>query len=156
MKRIVIIIWVVYVNNNRKKMIIWVKKSLWKQFGSNADKYVNSKIHAKGLDLQYVVQQVESRHNNRLLDVATGGGHVANMLAPMFEEVVALDLTEQMLEKAKVFIKQNGHENVSFVAGNAEDLPFAGHFWYNHMPDCSPSFYESGSIYLWSKSYIEG
>lgn len=30
MKRIVIIIWVVYVNNNRKKMIIWVKKSLWK------------------------------------------------------------------------------------------------------------------------------
>ena len=37
------------------------------------------------------------------------------MLAPMFEEVVALDLTEQMLEKAKVFIKQNGHENVSFV-----------------------------------------
>ena len=47
------------------------------------------------------------------------------MLAPMFEEVVALDLTEQMLEKAKVFIKQNGHENVSFVAGNAEDLPFA-------------------------------
>ncbi len=100
-----------------------------KQFGSNADKYVNSKIHAKGLDLQYVVQQVESRHNNRLLDVATGGGHVANMLAPMFEEVVALDLTEQMLEKAKVFIKQNGHENVSFVAGNAEDLPFAAHFF---------------------------
>lgn len=99
-----------------------------KQFGSNADKYVNSKVHAKGLDLQYVVQQVESRHNNRLLDVATGGGHVANMLAPMFEEVVALDLTEQMLEKAKVFIKQNGHENVSFVAGNAEDLPFADHF----------------------------
>ncbi|SME41491.1 class I SAM-dependent methyltransferase [Bacillus cereus] len=100
-----------------------------KQFGSNADKYVNSKVHAKGLDLQYVVQQVESRHNNRLLDVATGGGHVANMLAPMFEEVVALDLTEQMLEKAKVFIKQNGHENVSFVAGNAEDLPFADHFF---------------------------
>ena len=99
-----------------------------KQFGNNADKYVNSKIHAKGLDLQYVVQQVESRHNNRLLDVATGGGHVANMLAPMFEEVVALDLTEQMLEKAKVFIKQNGHENVSFVAGNAENLPFADHF----------------------------
>ena len=50
------------------------------------------------------------------------------MLAPMFEEVVALDLTEQMLEKAKVFIKQNGHENVSFVAGNAENLPFAAHF----------------------------
>ncbi len=42
------------------------------QFGNNAEKYVKSKIHAKGPDLQYVVQQVESRHNNRLLDIATG------------------------------------------------------------------------------------
>ncbi|MDR4984318.1 SAM-dependent methyltransferase [Bacillus cereus] len=98
-----------------------------KQFGSNAEKYVKSKIHAQGPDLQHVVQQVETRHNTRLLDIATGGGHVANILAPMFEEVVALDLTEKMLEKAKGFIKQNGHENVSFVAGNAENLPFADH-----------------------------
>ncbi|HFK1449564.1 MULTISPECIES: class I SAM-dependent methyltransferase [Bacillus cereus group] len=95
------------------------------QFGNNAEKYVKSKIHAKGQDLQYVVQQVESRHNNRLLDIATGGGHVANVLAPLFQEVVALDLTEKMLENAKNFIISNGHENVSFVAGNAESLPFS-------------------------------
>ncbi|PFN19800.1 class I SAM-dependent methyltransferase [Bacillus cereus] len=96
-----------------------------KQFGSNAEKYVKSKIHAQGPDLQYVVQQVAPRHNNRLLDIATGGGHVANVLAPLFKEVVALDLTEKMLENAKKFIISNGHENVSFVAGNAEKLPFA-------------------------------
>ncbi|HDR4511443.1 MULTISPECIES: class I SAM-dependent methyltransferase [Bacillus] len=95
------------------------------QFGNNAEKYVNSKIHAKGPDLQYVVQQVEFRHNNRLLDIATGGGHVANVLAPLFKEVVALDLTEKMLENAKKFIISNGHDNVSFVAGNAESLPFS-------------------------------
>ena len=29
-----------------------------------------------------------------------------------------------MLENAKDFIISNGHENVSFVAGNAENLPF--------------------------------
>ena len=96
-----------------------------KQFGSNAEKYVKSKIHAQGPDLQYIVQQIETRHHTRLLDIATGGGHVANILAPMFKEVVALDLTEKMLEKAKSFIKQNGHANVSFVEGNAESLPFA-------------------------------
>lgn len=107
-------------------MIKVSKEELVKQqFGSNAEKYVKSKIHAKGLDLQYVVQQVETRHNTRLLDIATGGGHVANLLAPMFKEVVALDLTEKMLEKAKGFIEGNGHENVSFVAGHAERLPFA-------------------------------
>ncbi|MGH1284055.1 class I SAM-dependent methyltransferase [Bacillus toyonensis] len=96
-----------------------------KQFGNNAEKYVKSKIHAKGLDLQYVVQQVEPRHNNRLLDIATGGGHVANLLAPLFKEVVALDLTERMLENAKKFIIGNGHDNVSFIVGNAEELPFS-------------------------------
>ncbi|EOP11154.1 MULTISPECIES: class I SAM-dependent methyltransferase [unclassified Bacillus (in: firmicutes)] len=95
------------------------------QFGNNAEKYVKSKIHAKGPDLQYVVQQVESRHNKRLLDIATGGGHVANVLAPLFQEVVALDLTEKMLENAKNFIISNGHDNVSFVDGNAESLPFS-------------------------------
>lgn len=100
-----------------------------KQFGNNAEKYVKSKIHANGPDLQYVVQQVESRHNTRLLDIATGGGHVANILAPLFKEVVALDLTEKMLENAKNFIISNGHENVSFVAGNAESLPFADGFF---------------------------
>ena len=55
------------------------------QFGNNAE-VCKSKIHAKGPDLQYVVQQVESRHNNRLLDIATGGGHVANVLAPLFNK----------------------------------------------------------------------
>ncbi|EOO62534.1 SAM-dependent methyltransferase [Bacillus cereus VD196] len=102
------------------------KETLVKQqFGNNAEKYVKSNIHANGLDLQYVVQQVEPRHNTRLLDIATGGGHVANLLAPMFKEVVALDLTEKMLEKAEDFIRGNGHENVSFVVGHAENLPFS-------------------------------
>ncbi|MGQ0422716.1 hypothetical protein ACT4US_33350, partial [Bacillus sp. HC-Mk] len=79
-----------------------------KQFGSNADKYVNSKIHAKGLDLQYVVQQVESRHNNRLLDVATGGGHVANMLAQGYilsqSITKANDLWQALLASAVSFV----------------------------------------------------
>ncbi|HEK9099034.1 class I SAM-dependent methyltransferase [Bacillus pfraonensis] len=95
------------------------------QFGSNAEKYVKSQIHAKGSDLQYLVQQVKNRKNTRLLDIATGGGHVANTLAPLFKSVVALDLTEKMLEKAKKFIHANGHDHVSFVIGNAEDLPFS-------------------------------
>ncbi|MEN1937888.1 class I SAM-dependent methyltransferase [Paenibacillus sp. 102] len=101
------------------------KRLITEQFGNNAEKYVKSQIHAKGLDLQYVVQQVENRKNIHLLDIATGGGHVANLLATIFKDVVALDITEKMLEKAKEFIQTNGHENVSFVVGNAEDLPFS-------------------------------
>ncbi|MGH0945749.1 class I SAM-dependent methyltransferase, partial [Bacillus mycoides] len=76
-------------------------KLITKQFGDNAENYVKSEMHAKGLDLQYLVQQFKkNRKNNRLLDIATGGGHVTNALAPFFKNAIALDLTERMLEKA--------------------------------------------------------
>ena len=69
------------------------------------------------------------------------------MLAPMFEEVVALDLTEQMLKKAKVFIKQNGHENVSF-GRKCREFTICRPFLIQLHAGLRPSFYESGSIYL--------
>lgn len=59
-----------------------------------------------------------------VLDIATGGGHVANALAPLVRRVTALDLTEEMLTTAAAFIHQNGHTNVDFMKGDAEHLPF--------------------------------
>jgi len=100
------------------------KKKVADQFGSNAANYVTSKTHAKGKDLNLVEELVNNRENRSLLDIATGGGHVANKLAPFFNQVTALDLTPQMLENAKSFIESNGHQNVSFVQGDAEALPF--------------------------------
>ncbi|WP_035432224.1 class I SAM-dependent methyltransferase [Bacillus sp. UNC322MFChir4.1] len=94
------------------------------QFGQNAAKYVMSKIHADGKDLRSLIEFVQGEKNERLLDIATGGGHVANALAHLFQDIVAFDLTENMLKKAEQFIRSNGHSNVSFVQGNAEKLPF--------------------------------
>lgn len=97
------------------------------QFGKNAEKYVTSSIHAKGKDLSTLLACIEGRENKRLLDIATGGGHVANLLAPQFKSVVALDLTDEMLKGAQKFIESNGHTNVSFAQGDAENLPFEDH-----------------------------
>ncbi len=52
------------------------------------------------------------------------GGHTANAFAPLVKEVIAYDLTPQMLEAASRFIEGNGHKNVTFVQGDAEALPF--------------------------------
>lgn len=95
------------------------------QFGENAANYVTSSIHAKGKDLPTLLACIKGRENKRLLDIATGGGHVANLLAPQFKSVVALDLTDEMLKGAQQFIESNGHTNVSFTQGDAENLPFA-------------------------------
>ncbi|GGE67915.1 class I SAM-dependent methyltransferase [Priestia taiwanensis] len=101
------------------------KQRIVSQFGQNAHKYVTSTIHAKGKDLPLLVEVVKENRHERLLDIATGGGHVVHTLAPFFNEAVALDLTKDMLKNAEAFIQENGHENVSFVEGDAENLPFA-------------------------------
>jgi ubiquinone/menaquinone biosynthesis C-methylase UbiE len=60
---------------------------------------------------------------DNLLDIATGGGHVANAMAPFFNAVTALDITADMIKEAEKFIRLNGHENVSFIQGDAENIP---------------------------------
>lgn len=101
------------------------KEIVQKQFGKNAGNYVTSKTHAQGPDLTKLIEVVKGHgKKDSLLDVATGGGHVANALAPVFKSVTALDLTADMIQEAQKFILSNGHDNVSFVQGDAENLPF--------------------------------
>lgn len=101
------------------------KDLVQQQFGKNANQYVTSKSHAKGQDLAKLVEIVQQHGaTGNLLDVATGGGHVANALAPYFKEVTALDLTQDMLHEAEKFLKANGQHNVVLVQGDAESNPF--------------------------------
>lgn len=100
------------------------KESVQSQFGKSAESYVTSKWHATGGDLAKLVEVAEVQGEECVLDIATGGGHVANALAPKVKQVVAYDLTSEILEAAKNFIESNGNRNVNFVQGDAEDLPF--------------------------------
>lgn len=101
------------------------KQAVQTQFGRSAEAYVHSAIHAKGNDLKKLVEISEAQSTQHVLDVATGGGHVANALAPLSGHVVALDLTPEILTQAEKFIRGNGHDNVEFVQGDAEKMPFA-------------------------------
>lgn len=101
------------------------KSDVQRQFGSTARSYVTSEIHQKGKDLQLLLAISEISGEENLLDIATGGGHTANLFAPHVKHVTALDLTQPMLQEAEKFIKGNGHKNVEFVQGDAEQLPFS-------------------------------
>ncbi|KGP84336.1 MULTISPECIES: class I SAM-dependent methyltransferase [unclassified Paenibacillus] len=122
-----------------------IKGQVRKQFAKNADKYVTSVGHAKGDDLSLLVASSQANSDMKVLDIATGGGHVANALAPLVEQVTALDLTEEMLQVAERFIRGNGHQNVDFVAGDAEHIPFEDDLFdlvtcriaAHHFPDVS-------------------
>lgn len=101
-----------------------IKQDVKNQFGRSADFYVSSKIHRNGGDLNTLVEMTCAKDTENALDVATGGGHTANALAPLVRKVKAMDITPKMLENAKKFITGNKHANVEFVEGDAEKMPF--------------------------------
>ena len=94
------------------------------QFGASAAAYVTSPSHAAGEDLDRLLAWGAARRPDRVLDVATGGGHTALAFAGVARRVVAYDLTEPMLAAARGHVRARGAANVEFVAGDAGDLPF--------------------------------
>ena len=102
-----------------------IKAKVQHQFGKTASDYVTSDIHRNGADLQLIVKMAELTGTEKVLDVATGGGHTANALAFLAKEVTAFDLTKEMLAAAEQFLTSNGHKNVAYVQGDAEKMPFA-------------------------------
>jgi SAM-dependent methyltransferase len=75
-----------------------------------ADAYRKSKTHAEGEDLDLVVEWCAPGPGRKVLDVATGGGHVARRLREQGCEVVTTDSSPGMKPD---------------VVSRAEDLPFA-------------------------------
>ena len=94
------------------------------QFGGSAGAYVASPLHAAGEDLERLLAWGAARRGDRVLDVATGGGHTALAFAGIARRVVAYDLTEPMLQAARGHLRARGAANVGFVAGDAGALPF--------------------------------
>lgn len=60
----------------------------------------------------------------RVLDIATGPGYIAEAFAGAAREVIGVDLTEAMLAIGKQRTKDRGITNVSFRAADAQNLPF--------------------------------
>ena len=94
------------------------------RFGARAQRYVTSKVHSAGDDLERLVEIAAPQRNWRVLDVATGGGHTALKFAPHVAQVIASDITPNMLKAAQAFIDDQGIRNVSYRLADASNLPF--------------------------------
>lgn len=95
-----------------------------KQFGANAANYATSSVHAKGASLQRLIDATQPVADWRMLDVATGAGHTALAFAPIVREVIASDLTPEMLEQARKLAVERGLTNLSVRQADAQALPF--------------------------------
>jgi len=75
-------------------------------------------------DLQAILQRVELSPDARVLDVAAGSGLLGRALARRAKEVVAVDITPEMLEGGREAAARDGVTNITFVQAEAESLPF--------------------------------
>lgn len=71
-----------------------------------------------------MVSWAEPKGDETLLDVATGTGFTAFAFAPHVSNVVAMDITSEMIDQAKIIARGQKIANVSFQVGEAEKLPF--------------------------------
>jgi ubiquinone/menaquinone biosynthesis C-methylase UbiE len=94
------------------------------RFTRFAQSYVTSQTHAKGQDLDLLIEFARPRPEWIALDVATGGGHTALKFAPLVARVIATDITPRMLEVAGGLADDKGIVNVTFGLADAENLPF--------------------------------
>ena len=95
------------------------------QFGARANAYLTSAVHAQGPDLQALAMLVAGHRQARVLDLGCGGGHVAFNVAPHVSEVVAYDLSPEMLAVVASTATERGLRNLVIQQGVAEKLPFA-------------------------------
>jgi len=95
-----------------------------KAFAPVAANYVTSSYHAGQEWLDEALEVAQPRPGDRALDVATGTGNLALALAPLVNRVTGLDITEEMLVQARRVAAERGIDNVDWVLGDAEQLPF--------------------------------
>ena len=95
------------------------------QFGRRARAYVESADHATGSDLRRLAAILAARPGARVLDLGCGGGHVSFTAAPFATEVVAYDLSSEMLAAVRTEAAARGLDTIRTEQGPAEHLPFA-------------------------------
>jgi ubiquinone/menaquinone biosynthesis C-methylase UbiE len=105
------------------------KSLVQQQFGAHAAAYATSSVHAKGASLQRLVEIVQPQRQWHALDVATGAGHTALAFAPHVAQVIASDVTDEMLAETRKLAAAKQLGNVETRRAEAEAMPFEpGHF----------------------------
>ena len=142
-----------------------------KNFGKRASAYRYSSTHGNPEDLQRMIKLLNPAPDAVALDVATGGGHTAIILAGHVRKVVAVDITLEMLTEAEDASRQRGVDNIEFQAADVHNLNFpdsqfdivASRFAPHHFSDIRVALREmcrvlkpGGKLYIFDCSVVDG
>ena len=74
--------------------------------------------------MAWIMGNLDLQPHFRVLDVASGTGLVARLMAPGVAAAVALDATPEMLAQGRQQSQAEGNSNVTFDHGDAANLPY--------------------------------
>lgn len=95
------------------------------QYHNKSQHYLNSQNHAQGIEFEKIRQVLINQSQPvKVLDLGCGAGHVSYQIADLCEQVVAYDLSTEMLDLVAKTAKERGIENLAIQQGCAEQLPF--------------------------------
>ena len=93
-----------------------------KQFGEQAAAYLSSAVHAQGAEFGLLQAELAGKSGARVLDLGCGAGHVSFHVAARVKDVVAYDLSQQMLDVVQAAASERGLNNISTVRGGCRAL----------------------------------
>lgn len=140
-------------------------------FGQRASDYRFSSTHGNPADLERMVTLINPSPDAVALDVATGGGHTAIALAKYVKQVVAIDITPEMLAEAEAASNQQGIDNIEFLIEDVHNLHVsecrfdivASRFAAHHFSDIKKALREmcrvlkpGGKFYILDCSVADG
>jgi ubiquinone/menaquinone biosynthesis C-methylase UbiE len=124
------------------------------QFTAQAESFVRAP-HVNAADLvARFVAAVAPAGDERAIDIACGPGLLAKAFAPRVRELVGVDLTPAMVEKARAVAREAGLANARFEVADALALPFASgsvdlaltRLALHHMPDPGAALREAARV----------
>ncbi len=118
------------------------KEQVRKIFTEKADSYAAHKPLLDQISYEWMLKLSRVGPRDRVLDVATGPGFIALLLAERARYVIGLDLTRALLRRAEALKRARGLSNMGFLEGDVESLPFpagafdlvACHKAFHHFP----------------------
>ncbi|HEX2175687.1 MAG TPA: methyltransferase domain-containing protein [Nocardioidaceae bacterium] len=131
-------------NHERRTHEERIREAFTRQAGTFEDERLNIAFTS---GLPWLLSYVEPRADDVALDVAAGTGIISRALAGDVARVTAVDNTPAMIAEGRLRAGAEGHDNLEFVSGSAEQLPFPDaaftlvvtRFSLHHFADPTPT-----------------
>ncbi|HEY3304021.1 MAG TPA: class I SAM-dependent methyltransferase [Candidatus Binatia bacterium] len=100
-------------------------KIVQREFTKQAERFSRSQSMRRKGGLEILPPLAGVKRSHRVLDLACGPGFVALEFAKHARQVVGVDLTAEMLRKARALARREGFDNATFRRADVSRLPFA-------------------------------